>query len=528
MPKKTSPTSSLGNGGPHFDEAAADRACAFIEGLCRHWKGEWAGKPLVLEPWQRDRVIRPLFGWKRADGTRQYRTVYVEVPKKNGKSTLAAAVANLLLFADKEQGGEIYSAAADRKQAEIVFRDAKQMALQSPPLRARCEVYRRSLFVPATQSRYEVISADAPTKHGLNPSGIIFDELHAQKTRDLWDTLVSGGGARRQPLVFAITTAGYDTNTICYEIHDYALKILDGVLKDDSFLAVVYGAGPEDDWASPKVWAKANPSLGVTIKKQFLVEECRKAKDSLAKQNSFRRLHLDQWTEQLQRWISMEVWNECAGEAIHEADLRGRECYGGLDLSSTTDVTAFVLVFPPREKDEKWKVLCWFWIPAENVAVRVKRDRVPYDAWAREGLVNLTIGNVVDYDVIRTKIGQLGAMFNIRELAYDRWGAAQISTQLAGDGFTVVPFGQGYASMSPAAKAFETLLIGRQLHHGGNAVMKWMASNAQVQMDNSPAENIKPVKLDRIKRVDGIVALVMAVGRASLRSSEAPMVWAIS
>jgi phage terminase large subunit-like protein len=510
--KRRSRKGSSDKGEFWFDEDDARIAVEFIETLCRHWKGEFAGRPFILAEWQRERIVRPLFGWKRADGSRKYRTVYVEVPKKNGKSTLAAAVALLLLFWDREEGGEIYSAAAERRQAEIVFRDARQMVLQSQSLTRRSEILRRVILAPKTNSRYEVISADAGTKHGYNPSGIIFDELHTQPNRDLWDTLTMGGGTRRQPVTFAITTAGWDTSSICYEVHDYAVKVADGVIEDPSFLPVIYGAEADEDWTDPAVWAKANPGLGISVKEDFLREECRKALESPARQNAFRRLFLDQWTEQLTRWFSTQVWNENGGAFDLDA-LKGRAAFGGLDLSSTQDVTAFVLVFPPKDPGEKWKIVPKFWIPQSNVAERVRRDRVPFDAWIREGWVEATPGNTIDYDRVRNSIVEMGKTYRIREIAFDRWGAAQIQTQLQADGFTIAEFGQGFASMSPAAKEFEKLLLGRELAHGRNPVLDWMASNVQVQVD--AAENVKPIKVDRRKRIDGIVAAVMAIGRAA-------------
>jgi phage terminase large subunit-like protein len=508
-----------------FDKPAADRACGFFEDLLVHVKGEWADQPFVLEPWQRD-IIQKVFGWKRPDGTRRYRIVYIEVGRKNGKSTIAAGIALYLLTADGEAGGEVLSAAADREQAAIVFTMAKSMVQASPELSERCETYHRSIIVPRTGSSYKVLSADAPTKHGLNPHGIIFDELHAQPNRELWATLVSGAGARRQPLVVAITTAGYDRQSICYEMHDHAVKVRDGVIQDDAFLPVIYAADEKEDWTNPKAWRKANPSLGISIKEDFLRDECLRAKESPPKQNSFRRLHLNQWTEQESRWIDMGVWAE-GGREVDVAGLQGRKCFAGLDLSSSTDLSAFILLFPPKDGDtvEPYKVLCNFWVPSENIAKRVTRDRVPYDSWIRDGFIEATDGNVIDYDVIRQRIGECGARFRIAEIAYDRWGATQLSTQLTSDGFTVVPFGQGYASMSPAAKQVEKLLLGRKLTHGGNPVLTWMASNVAVKMD--PAGNIKLDKSKSRDRIDGMVALAMAAGREMVHVDVTPGAWVI-
>ena len=296
----------------YFDERAATIAVNFFEKLLRHSKGEWAGQPFVLQPWQRDQIIRPLFGWKRPDGTRKYRVAYIEVPRKNGKSSLAAGIANLLLFADDEPSAEVYSAAADRDQAAIVFDEAKAMTEGAPVLARRVDIYKRSIVDAKTRSVYRVLSADAFTKHGLNVHGVIFDELHAQPNRDLWDVLKTGTGARRQPMFMQITTAGYDRNSICWEQHEYATKVLDGVIEDPEFFAYIAAADVDDDWLDEAIWRKANPSLGVTVKLDYLQAEARRAEQTPAYQNTFRRLHLNQWTQQETRWLSLEAWNLCS------------------------------------------------------------------------------------------------------------------------------------------------------------------------------------------------------------------------
>jgi len=503
-----------------FDKAAADRACRFFEQRLAHVKGEWAGQPFVLTKWQREKIVRPLFGWKRPDGLRRYRRVYLEVPRKNGKSTLAGGIALYLLFADGEEGAEIYSAAAARDQAGIVFEPARAMVEHSPKLRSRAEIYRRSIVFPDLGASYKVLSADAPSKHGLNAHGVIFDELHAQPNRDLWDVLVTSTGARRQPVIVAITTAGFDRNSICWEQHDYALKVLDGTIDDPSFLPVIYAAGEQDDWGDPKVWAKANPSLGISVKRDYLEAEYRRAKETPAYQNTFRRLHLCQWTEQAVRWMPMEKWDACAAPVAREA-LTGAECYAGLDLASISDIAAWVLAFP--YDDGSFDVLCRFFIPRENLIRRVKKDRVPYDAWLREGVVEATEGDVIDYDVIRQRIHEDGEEFNIRGIAIDRWNSAQITTQLQGDGFTIEPWGQGWKSMSSPTKELEKLVLSRKLHHGGNPALRWMASNVAVRQD--PAGNLKPDKEHSYEKIDGIVALVMALGLAFIEPEEEESVY---
>lgn len=472
-----------------------------------------AGQPFILDKWQAEKVIKPLFGWKRvADGTRRYRRAYIEIPRKSGKSTLIAGLGNYLLTADGEVGAEVYSAAGDRDQAAIVFDVAKQMVEASPALAKRVQPFRRSMVVNATGSSYKVLSADAPTKHGLNASAILFDELHTQPNRELWDVLTTSTGARKQPLVISITTAGYDRHSICWEQHDYAVKVRDGIIPDDSLLVVIYAADETADWTNPKVWAKANPGLGKSITLEYLEAECKRAQEVPAYQNTFRRLHLNQWTEQSTRWIDMSVWDRNKGEPFTPESLNGRECFGGLDLAATTDIAALPLLFPPLVPNERWKILWHFWVPEEGIEKRAKMDRVPYDVWRRQGFIRATEGEITDYDVIRRDIQQLKTLYNIREVAFDRWNATQLVTQLSGDGFTMVDFGQGFASMAAPTKELLTLLIGEHLAHGGNPVATWMASNVAVKMD--PAGNVKPDKGKSTERIDGIVALIMALGRA--------------
>lgn len=501
--------------GCYFDEAAGDRAVAFVENYCTHTKGKLAGTPFVLEGWQRFLVSR-LFGWMRADGSRRYRTGYIEIPRKNGKSTLAAAISLYVLTADREPGAEVYTAAADREQAGIIFDIARGMADNAPELRSLCKPYATSkrLVVESTGSYLRCLSSDAFTKHGLNAHGILFDELHAQKDRELWDVLTTSVGSREQPLTLGITTAGFDRHSICYELHDYAAKVTSGVIEDPDFFACIFAADDDDDWTDPEVWHKANPCLGVSLAVDYLESKCREAQNSPAKENVFRRLHLNQWTEQDVRWLQMAKWDEC-GEPFDEREFEGQPCYLGLDLASTTDVAAAVMVFP--RDDEPWVVIPRFWIPAEGARAREKRDRVPYSQWEREGLLTMTPGDVIDFDVIRRDIKELGERFEIRQIAIDRWNATHLTTQLGGDGFDVVPFGQGFASMSGPTKELETLVLSGRLRHGGHPVLRWMASNVAVEMDASG--NLKPSKKKSIEKIDGIVASVMAVGLASARTS---------
>ncbi len=494
-----------------YDTDKADRAVMFIESLC-HTKGEWAGKPFKLLPWQ-ETIIRDLFGVVKSDGTRQFNTAYIEVPKKQGKSELAAAVALYLLCADGEQRAEVYGCAADRQQAGIVFSVAADMVRLSPALTRRVKILesQKRLVYRPSNSVYQVLSAEAYSKHGFSVSGLIFDELHTQPNRKLFDVMTKGSGdARKQPLYFLITTAGDDTHSVCYEQHKKAEAILEGNKHDATFYPVIYGAGTDEDWTNEAVWRKANPSLDVTVGIDKVRAACESAKQNPAEENSFRQLRLCQWVKQSVRWMNMQAWDVC-GFPVDTVSLEGRVCYGGLDLSSTNDITAFVLVFPPTD-DEPFFVLPYFWLPEETVDWRVRRDSVPYDVWARTRLLKTTEGNVVDYAFIEKFIDELGAKYNIREIAYDRWGATQMSQNLERLGFTVVPFGQGFASMSPPTKELMRLTLSEKIAHGGNEILRWMMDNVFVRTD--PAGNIKPDKERSAEKIDGIVGMVMALDRA--------------
>ena len=496
----------------HYDKGTADFAVAFIESLC-HTKGTWAGKPFELIDWQ-ERIIRDLFGILKKNGYRQFNTAYVEIPKKQGKSELAAAVALLLCCGDGEERAEVYGCAADRQQAGIVFDVAADMVRMCPALNKRVKILasqKRMVFQP-TNSFYQVLSAEAYSKHGFNIHGVVFDELHTQPNRKLFDVMTKGSGdARMQPLYFLITTAGTDTQSICYETHQKALDILEGRKIDHTFYPVIYGAKEDEDWTSPEVWKKANPSLGITVGIDKVQAACDSAKQNPGEENSFRQLRLNQWVKQSIRWMPMHKWDACAFP-VSEDELEGRVCYGGLDLSSTTDITAFVLVFPPLDESDKYAVLPYFWIPEDNVDLRVRRDHVPYDVWQRQRKLETTEGNVVHYGYIEKFIEQLGERFNIREIAFDRWGAVQMVQNLEGMGFTVVPFGQGFASMSPPTKELMKLVLEEKIAHGGHPVLRWNMDNIFIRTD--PAGNIKADKAKSTEKIDGAIALIMALDRA--------------
>jgi len=492
---------------------AAERAVKFIESL-KHTKGEWAGKPFILEPWQRDKIIVPLLGTLNPDGSRQYRTCYIEVPRKNGKSELGAAIALYLLFADGEIGAEIYSAAGDKGQASLVFNVAAQMVRYSPALIKRSKIIdsqKRIVNYP-TGSFYSAISAEAYSKYGYNAHGIIFDELHTQPNRDLWDVLTTSTGTRRQPLTLAITTAGYDRNSICWEQHDYALKVLNRVIEDPTFLPVIYAAPEDADWQDKKVWYGCNPALGVFRSLDEMETLAKKALETPALEMTFRRLYLDEWTQSAERWMPLEAWDACGGKS---KDLKGKACYAGLDLSATTDLTALALVFPDGDS---YDALMHFWIPRDTMLEKAKHDRVPYPVWVKKGLVTATEGNVIDYKSIQHKLEEYADLYDIREVAFDRWGATKLSQDLMDAGFVMVPFGQGFRSMSPPTKELMNLVLGKKIRHGGNKVLRWNVDNLVVNQD--PAGNLKPDKQKSTQKVDGIVALIMAIDRATRHGGE--------
>lgn len=494
-----------------FDSIKAEKAIKFIESL-KHTKGEFYNKPFILLPWQKE-IIDSMFGTVKENNLRQYKTIYVEIPKKNGKSELAAAIALKCLFADGEMGGEIYSCAADRSQASIVFNVAADMVKQSKILSSRCKIInsQKRIVVYKTNSFYQAVSAEAPTKHGLNPSCIIFDELHAQPNRELWDIMTFGSGdARSQPLIFAITTAGNDRRSIGYEVHQYAVQVRDHIKHDPTFLPILYCADENDDWTDEKVWYKTNPSLETTIRIETVRDLFHVAKENPAQESLFRQLRLNQWVSGTSKWINSPVWDACS-EPFDQAELLQQPCYIGLDLSTTTDLSALAAIFP--QENGELKVLMRFWMPEDTIIDRERQDKTKYKQWAKEGYITLTPGNVIDYDYIRAEINDLAEQYKIKEVAFDPWNATQLSTQLQGDGFEMIPIRQGFTSMSPPSKELQKLILSKQLRHNGNPVLRWMADNVAVETD--AAGNIKPSKAKSTQRIDGIVAVVMAIDRAS-------------
>lgn len=494
-----------------FKEEAAQLEIDFIEQCCIFPGDGTERRAFVLEPWQKA-IVANLYGWKRPDGTLRYRECFIFVPRKNGKTAMAATLICCGLFLRNHMGLQCYSAASDRDQARLVFGDVKQMILAEPHMDEAATIYQNSVVVG--EGSYKALSAEAGTKHGLRPDLVIIDELHAHKNADLTDVLMTGTAIKgKQPLVVHLTTSDYEREgSICNDKHDYASKVRDGIIEDAAFLPVIYEAKQDADWTDPEVWKAANPNYGVSVSEDYLARECKRAQDSPAYENTFKRLHLNIRTEQDIRWLSMMAWDACPS-TIDIRDLAGCPCWCGLDLSSRIDLTPFAMVF---NVDDIWRAFLKIWVPKDNAIKREKNDRVPYLQWIREGWITATPGNTVDYDVVRRDINELGTTYNIREIASDPWGAPQLLQQLEGDGFTAFEHRQGYMSMSSPTKDLEAAVIDGTLDTGGNPVLRWAASNVVAEMD--AAGNIKPNKKKSSERIDPIVALVMGFGRATLHA----------
>jgi phage terminase large subunit-like protein len=494
----------------------AARAIRVINNLT-HTKGPFAGQSFALRPWQ-VRILKQLFK-TGPDGRRVYRTCLLMLPRKNGKSELCAALAIYFLMFDGEVGGEVYSAAADRDQAALVVNVAAQMIRNDPELEVQCEIIdsQKRIVHRASGSIYRAISAEAYSKHGFNASVVIYDELHAAQNRDLWDVLSTSQGARAQPLMMAITTAGYDRHSILWELYAHAAKVRETPSLDPSFLPILYEAAIDADWTDERVWRKANPALGDFRSLEEMRIACARAKEIPAQENTFRRLYLNQWTEQAARWVTMTAWDACKVDR-DRARLRGRRCYVGMDLSSTTDLTALVAVFPDDD-GPGFDVLAQFFVPADNMAERVRRDRVPYDQWAREGWLVATPGNVIDYEYVRQTLRAWRTEFDIREIAFDKWNAIDLVTRLKEqDGFACIQIDQGFAALSGPTKSLETAILSRALRHDGHPVLRWNLSNCAVDQD--AMGNLKLSKKVSTERIDGASALVNAIHRRDYLAAE--------
>lgn len=497
-------------GACEYDHWAADKAVAFFHKGIKHTKGKWAGQPFTLQPWQED-AIRTLFGWKRPDGTRRFRTSFWFLPRKNGKSAIAAGIALFCLLCDGEPEAECYCAASDKEQASLVFRAAASM-LRAQPAFANSVKIRDSLKrVIYKDSFLRAIPANEGGSHGFNSSVIIGDELHTWPNRDFFDTLHTSTGAREQPLEVYITTAGHDQTSICHEVYTRAVAIRDGDIEDESFLPVIYEAGADADWKDPEVWAKANPNLGVSISTEYIEAECKKATENPAYENTFRRLHLNQWTQQENRWLQIHHWDACA--ATPEPIGDGEPIYCGLDLSSTTDFTACVTVTPCGDG---YKSVGHYWVPEERIEWLSRKHNIPVAQWVRDGWVTACPGRTIEYGPVHSYITDMAERCDLRSIGFDPYNAHATRVELEDNrGLPMVEMRQGVNTLSSPSKALETLVLEHRLDHSGDPVLRWMADNVAVKVDENG--NIKPVKkvAGSYRHIDGIVALVMAIGRAA-------------
>lgn len=498
----------------YFDEAAANRVYIFARNL-KHIKGRWDSPQIKLEPWQLF-IFGCLFGWKvKATGFRKYTWAYIQVARKNGKSTMIGILALYFMLLDGEPGAEVYCAATKLQQAKIVFTSAKQMAIRNPALKRRLAggIFKDNLFDFATASKLEPIGSDADTTDGLSPNLVIIDELHAFKDRALVDVLQEAMAAREQPMQIEITTAGYHRD-IGYERYEYAAKVLSGVQSHDSFFCYVAELDEGDDWADKNVWIKANPNLGVSKKMSAMLDEYQQAKNNPGKQNSFLVKHLNVWVNSAKKWIDFDVWKK-SGWSIDADCLKNRPCYGGLDLSTKLDLTAFVLVFPPWGDDPNWQTIFRFWAPEEMVDKRSKGyqvARAPYEQWVRDGYLLKTDGDVLDYDFVISEIVELSRIYDIREIGFDPFKATVTSIELENRGLRTVLVRQGPITFNEPMNTFYELLLQQKLNHGNHPVMTWMANNLTIKTDSNG--NIAPDKLHSIDKIDGPVALFNAMARA--------------
>jgi phage terminase large subunit-like protein len=498
----------------YFDVEEGERALKFFQFL-RHTKGEAADKKFNLQPFQAF-IIYSVFGWRnKRSKMRRFRKVYIEIARKNGKTELAAGVALFTAFFDNEKGAEVYFAATKREQAKVGFDATKYMAQcakrDSPRINGLIEFYQRTVFSKKLNSKIEFLAADANTLDGPNPHCAIVDEYHAHKTDALLKVLETGMGSRRQPLLFVITTAGSNRHSPCFKLREVCLDILRGKKQDETVFSMIFSLDEKLDWKDKQNWKMANPNLGITPYEEYMDSQFMKAKnEGYSAEIEFRTKNLNEWTNTNATWLSDEDWMRHASE-IDREELRGRICYGGLDLASTRDLSAFVLIFPPRFEGEKAQVLCWFWCPEDGAKQRSFSDGVDYLSWGADELLTLTSGNVTDYSYIKSEVLRIASEFDLQSIAYDRYNASQLVIDLTDEGLEMQPFGQGFISMNAPCRELERMILAGELDHGGNPILRWMAGNVSLKTDE--AGNFKIDKKQSKEKVDGMVALAMAIGQ---------------
>lgn len=487
--------------GYHFSKALADKACGFFRDHLTFTKGEWAEQPFILRPWQRA-IIRAIFGWVDDDGMRRYQQTFWYLPRKNGKSELAAGVGCYMLFCDDEPGAEMYSAAGDRGQAKIIWDAAAKMIKNDDELDSRCRILTNSITIEEAGKFWKPVTSEATSKHGYNSHGIFFDEIHVQPKRSLYEALTTSTGARRQPLILFTTTADFYRKSICNDLLKRAEQIRDGILSKPSFLPVIYDTPHDADWKSRKVWKKANPNYGVSVKIKKFKESYDLALESGTEESTFKRLHLNMKTSASALWLDMVEWDACKSTDLVPG-LKTK-CYSGLDLSSTTDPSAWIRLFPELDN----LVQCTFWVPELHPEACKNGIFVP---WINAGLMMTTPGNVIDYEFIWAEIVRESPKYDMEPIGVDPWNARQTIIYLREQqGIEAVEFRQGFQSLNEPTKELERMVKKGTLAHNDHAVLKWMASN--VMVETNAAASIKPNKEKSNLSIDGIVGLIMAIG----------------
>lgn len=507
-----------------FDVEAAEHAVAFFPRYLRHAKGRHAGQPFELAPWQKS-VVANLYGWKRPDGSRRYRECLVYVAKKNGKTAFGAGLSLYHLTNDAEYGAELYSAAASRDQASILFSYMVGMIRQSDELKEILEVYggkggsiTKAVVYDDWFSSYKCLSADANTADGSNASFAVIDEIHRHKNRELTDVLWGGTAARHQPLFLYTTTADCNQPSLCNDMHAKAKAVCANKGDphhpgyDPSFLPVIFEASKEDNWRDPATWHLANPNLGVTIPMDFFEREVLKAEETPAQLTNFLRLHLNIVTDADVIWISGERWDECKHEDLSLGDFRGQPCYMGLDLAMRSDTTALSLVFPPVDGRDEWCVFGDIWLPRGSVKRLINKNHVPYDSWARAGHLRLTEGEITDYRHIRSCVQQYATQFEVREIAFDPYNASHLATEMIEDGLIMTEVKQSRPALSEAAKFFHGMVISKKIAHSGCPVKRWQVSSVVADVDQKGDIILHKKKSGH--KIDWVVATVMAISRA--------------
>lgn len=487
----------------------ADNLCAFIERL-PHVKGPLAGEPIHLEPWQAF-ILTTVFGWVKPNGTRRFRRSYIEVPRGNAKSTLSSAVALYMLAADREGGAEVYSLATTRDQARIVFGDAQTMARRSPGFRRRfsVEVGAHNMHVLASGSKFEALSAEGSTLDGLNIHFGCVDELHAHKTRTVYDVVETGTGKRDNSLLWVITTAGSNRAGICYEVRTFVTKLLDGVFADDTQFGIIYGLDDGDDWTSESALIKANPNWGISVRPEVLVPLQAKAMQLPSAVNNFKTKHLNEWVNADTAWMDMRAWDACGDPTLDIEAFTGQPCWIGLDLASKTDIAALVLVFPHPEVADAYVVFGKYYLPEDTVAAAGNSQ---YEGWMRTGRLTVTPGNVIDFGWIEADLLEMASRFEVQAVAFDPFQATQLSTRMLAEGLPMIEVRPTVLNFSEPMKTLEALVLQKKLTHDGDPVLTWMASNVVAHLDVK--DNIYPRKERPENKIDGIVALIMALSRA--------------